>query len=96
MPYNGLGQFVALPPPTYPAVPNTTIRSDYFNAIVGDLMAGLSGAMTRTGQAAMTANLPMGGFKVIGSAPGVAASDLVTKAQLDLIDARITALAQGG
>jgi hypothetical protein len=83
MAYNGLGTFLPLPPPTFPAVPGELIRADYFNATITDIHNGLSAAMTRSSQAPMLANLKMGGFKVTGAAAGVATDDLVTKAQLD-------------
>lgn len=83
MSYNGLGTFLPLAPPTFPAVPGELIRADYFNAIIGDLINGLSAVMTRSGQAGMVGNLPMTGFKVTGSGLATAPEDLVRKDQLD-------------
>lgn len=82
MPYNGVGVFTSLGAPTFPAVPNTYILSSYFNATMNDIFSGLSGVVTRDGQSPMTANLPMGGNKVTGSADGSAATDLVTYQQV--------------
>lgn len=42
MPFDSGGTFNALPPPTFPAVSGTTIRADYFNAIVNDINSGLT------------------------------------------------------
>lgn len=42
MPFDSSGTFQPLPPPTFPAITGNTVRSDYFNAILNDLMAGLT------------------------------------------------------
>lgn len=82
MPYNGVGVFTSLGAPTFPAVPNTYILASYFNATMNDVFAGLSGVVTRDGQSPMTADLPMGGNKVTGSADGSATDDLATYGQV--------------
>jgi hypothetical protein len=71
MPYNGLGVFTPIAPPQYPAVPGTVILAESFNAIIEDLMLGLSNAIPRDGQAAPTGNLPMGGLRHTGVADGL-------------------------
>jgi hypothetical protein len=78
MPYNGVGVFTSLGAPIFPAVPNTYILASYFNSTMNDVFSGLTTAMTRDGQSAMTANLPMGGNKVTGMAPGTTTGDGVT------------------
>jgi hypothetical protein len=42
MPYDGSGNFIALPPPTYPAVAGQLVRADYFNAVINDIINGLT------------------------------------------------------
>ena len=59
MPFNGSGRFDALPPPDFPAVDGTTIRADYFNNVIQDILTGLGQTLTRAGTGAPTANLPM-------------------------------------
>jgi hypothetical protein len=72
MPFNGSGGFVPLSAPIFPAVPNTTIVSSYYNQNLLDVMSGLGNTVTRDGQSPATANLPMGGFKFsnVGAATG--------------------------
>lgn len=82
MPYNGVGVFIPLSPPVYPAVPNTFILASSFNSVINDILTGLSSVMTRDGQAAMIANLPMGGFKVTNLGNGVNPGDAVNYAQV--------------
>lgn len=68
MPYNGTGAFQALPPPAYPAVAGTVINASYFNAVINDILAGLSTAIAKDGQTTPSSNLPMGGRKHTGVA----------------------------
>lgn len=82
MPYNGVGVFTGLTPPTYPAVAGTVIDPDYFNAIMADIFGGLTNAVTRNGQSPATANLPMGGFKHTGCADATANDQYATYGQL--------------
>ena len=82
MPYNGVGQFTSLGAPTFPAVSGDYILASYFNATMNDLFLGLTTALPRDGQAAMTAALPMGGFKVTGLGPGSASGDAVNYGQV--------------
>ena len=81
MPYNGIGTFNSLGAPTFPAVPSTYILASYFNATLNDIFGGLSLALPRDGQAGMTANLPMGGFKLTGLSAGTGPGDSVNFAQ---------------
>lgn len=82
MPYNGAGTFTSLGVPTFPAVAGTYILASYFNATMNDVFLGLSTAMPRDGQAAMTANMPMGGFKITGLGTGTNPTDAVNFAQV--------------
>lgn len=82
MPFNGTGTFNPLPPPTFPAVTGTVISSTKFNATITDLAGGLSDCVTRDGQSPPTANLPMGGFKLVGLANGSNSTDSCTYGQM--------------
>lgn len=82
MPYNGAGNFVSLPPPQYPAVPGDVIRAAYFNAVINDLIAGLTNVITRDGQSPPTSNLPMGAKKHTGVADATAADQYAAYGQL--------------
>lgn len=62
MPYNGSGKFIPLPSPTFPALPGTLIYADAWNAVVLDIMEGLSQAYPRNGESGLTANLNLNGF----------------------------------
>lgn len=76
MAFDGTGNY-NLPEPEYPAVAGEVILSASFNTIVEDIAAALSNVLVRDGQAAMLADLPMGGkeIKALGrglvSAPGL-------------------------
>lgn len=82
MPYNGVGQFTSLGAPTFPAVSGDYILASYFNATMNDLFLGLTTALPRDGQAAMTAALPLGGFKITGLGNGSASGDAVNFGQV--------------
>lgn len=92
MAYNGTGVFQVLTPPTFPAVDGTVIQAASYNTVIQDLANGLSVALPRDGQAAMTGALNMGAFKVTNAANGAASQDLVTKTQLDAVAADVTAV----
>ena len=82
MPYNGAGTFTSLGVPTFPAVTGDYILASYFNATMNDIFLGLSTALPRDGQAAMTANLPMGAFKITGLGNGSNPQDAATFLQV--------------
>lgn len=82
MPYNGAGTFTSLGVPTFPAVTGDYILASYFNATMNDIFLGLSTALPRDGQAAMTANLPMGAFKITGLGNGSNPQDATTFSQV--------------
>ncbi len=81
MPFNGAGVFTPLTP-EYPAVSGEVIFADDWNAILEDLSAGLSIAMTTDGQSTPTADLTMGGFKLTNLGAGVLANDAVRYVQV--------------
>lgn len=96
MPYNGAGSFTAIPPPDYPAVPNTLILASSFNAVVNDILAGLTNCVTRDGQSPPTANLPMAARRHTGVGNAVADSDYAawgqTKAFANALNGRLLAV----
>lgn len=77
MSYDGNGNFLPLPSPTFPAVVGAVIYADYFNLNMKNVHDGLSVALPRDGQAAMTGNLRMAGFQVKEVGAGSVAGDLV-------------------
>jgi hypothetical protein len=81
MPFNGSGGFNPLAAPIFPAVPNTTIFSSYYNAQLNDIFAGLGNCVTRDGQSPATANLPMAGFKHTNAAAAAAAGEYLIYGQ---------------
>lgn len=82
MPYNGVGTFVALPPPDYPAVPGELVKASQHNNNMVDLFGGLSNAVTRDGQSPPTANLPMAGKRFTNVGDAVLAQEYLTKGQV--------------
>lgn len=77
MPFDGNGNFVPLSPPDYPAVAGEIIYSDRFNAVINDLIAGLSEALPRNGEGAATGDLALGGFKLTGLGAGSVPGDSI-------------------
>lgn len=82
MPYNGAGNFVSLPPPQYPAVAGDVIRAAYFNAVINDLIAGLTNAVTRDGQSPATGDLPMAGKRHTGVGDATAVDQYMAFGQM--------------
>ncbi len=80
MPLNGTGTYTP-PSPEFPAVPGDIIYADYFNTIILDIATALSNAVYVDGQAAMEANLPMGGFKLTSLGTATASGHAVEYAQ---------------
>lgn len=81
MPYNGSGSF-SPPAANFPAVASTLIESTKFNNVINDIATGLSTAITKDGQTAVTANIPLGGFKLTGVGAATARTDAATLASL--------------
>lgn len=63
MPFNGSGVYNPIGSPDFPAVAATTIRAAQYNNEINDIASALTNCVTRNGQSAATADLPMGGFK---------------------------------
>lgn len=81
MSYDGNGTFV--PTSDYdPVVSGQTITDELWLAMVDDLAAGLTNAVTKDGQTTPTANLPMGGFKLTGLGSGASSTDSVNYGQV--------------
>lgn len=80
MPRNGSGTYS--PPAGQPVVSGTTVLASTFNSLVSDLSTEMTKSISTDGQTPMGANLPMGGFKVTGMAPGTTATDGVRYDQL--------------
>jgi len=81
MPYNGSGSF-SPPGASFPAVAGTLIEAAKFNSVINDIATGLSTAITKDGQTTVTANIPLGGFKLTGLGAGSASTDSVRMSQL--------------
>ena len=81
MALDGNGTY-APPAPQFPAIPNTVIRSDYFNQIILDIAQALSTAIFRDGQAAFTADQSLGGNKLSNVKNGTAPQDATTVLQV--------------
>ena len=81
MPYNGSGTF-APPPANYPAVALTPITSANRNAVDADFATGLTTAITKDGQTTVTANIPLGGYKLTGVGAATARTDAASLASL--------------
>ena len=79
--FNGSGIFV-LGGPEYPAVASTLIQSAYRNTLDAAIATGLSNCITKDGQQTVTANIPLGGFKITGLGLGTAATDAASIANL--------------
>jgi hypothetical protein len=81
MPYNGVGGFDPLPPPTYPAVAGDTIRAAYFNAVIDDIRAGLALTLVRDGQAPITGNVDLTNHKFTNALNATANQEFTTLSQ---------------
>lgn len=74
MSYNGAGLFV-VNSAGQPVVSGTSISSATFNAFTADIASGLSNAICKDGQTVVTANIPLGGFRITGLGLGTALTD---------------------
>lgn len=93
MPRNGSGIYG--PPAGTAAVPNTTIESADYNAVVADLSQALTDSVNVLGTAPFLANQPMGGSKFTGLGAGAAAADSANLGQVQS-DTVAHAIAVGG
>ena len=81
MPFDGSGQFDPLPSPIYPAIADDPIYASRFNAVIQDLMDGLSLVVTRSGQSPLTGNIPAAGNTLTGVRASVAAGEPIVHGQ---------------
>jgi hypothetical protein len=80
VPRNGSGIYG--PPAGTAAVPNTTIESADYNAVVADVAQALTDSVNVQGTAPFQANQPMGGNRLTGLGTGSAAADSATVGQI--------------
>jgi len=81
IPYNGSGVFN----PLITFIPHTPATAEDQNDQDSDIANGLSNALTRDGQAGMTADLDVGGFKLLQVADGVNPTDGVNLSQVQAL-----------
>lgn len=81
MPFNGSGAF-APPGSSFPAVAGTLIEAAKFNNTINDIATGLSTCITKDGQTTVTANIPMGGYKLTGLGASMTNGDAVRYQQV--------------
>lgn len=74
-----------------PVVTGTSISSTWANATLSDIATGLTTCVLKDGTQTMTANLPMGGFKLTGLAAGTTAGDSLRYEQGMLLSTVTTA-----
>lgn len=72
---NGSGTYSL--PAGNPVVTGTTIQSTWANTTLSDLATAITQSISQDGQTPITANLPMGGFKLTGLSAGTTAGDSV-------------------
>jgi hypothetical protein len=81
MSYNGTGVFV-INTAGQPVVPGTVISSTAFNALTADIAGGLSTALTKDGQTTPTANIKLGGFRIVNIGAGIVSTDAAQVGQI--------------
>ena len=81
MSFNGTGVFV-INTAGQPVVPGTVISSTAFNALTADLAGGLSTALTKDGQTTPTANIKLGGFRIVNIGAGIVSTDAAQVGQI--------------
>lgn len=72
---NGSGTYSL--PAGNPVVTGTSISSTWANTTLSDIATAMTQSLSQDGQTPVTANLPMGGFKLTGLAAGSGAGDSV-------------------
>lgn len=80
MSWNGAGTY-SLPAAYFPEAAGNLVDSARYNGVLSDLSTGLNVALTKNGQNAATANLPMGGFKHTGAAIAASAGEYLVYGQ---------------
>jgi len=76
------GNGVYFPPgANFPAVDNTVIEADDYNAVINDITVALTQSLAADGQTTVTSNIPMSNHKLTGLSAGSTAGDSVEYAQ---------------
>lgn len=81
MSYNGSGTF-SINTSGQPVVNGTTIDPTVFNSLTADLATGLSTAICKDGQTVVTANIPLGTYKITGLGAATARTDAASLANI--------------
>lgn len=68
--------------PLPPVVTGTTISSTWVNSTLSDIATEITNSLPRDGQAAPTANIPMGGYKLTNMGNGSARTDSASLGQI--------------
>jgi hypothetical protein len=80
MPRNGSGTYSLAS--GNPVITGTTISSTVQNNTMSDIATALTNSIAKDGQTTPTANIPLGGFKLTGVAPGTDRTDAATLANV--------------
>jgi hypothetical protein len=80
MPRNGSGTYSL--PAGNPVVTGTTISSTWANNTLSDIATALTNSVSKDGQTAPVANMPMGGFKMTGLGTGTDRTDSANLGQI--------------
>jgi len=93
MAYNGFGTFNPLASPNYPAVAGEVIYAARFNAVINDILTGLSNCVTRDGQGKFATDVELQSlYKLKHSAVATEAGDALIYGQSS---ANLTSLTLG-
>ena len=82
MPRNGSGNFSLVSNGWNPAVNGTPATAADWTALINDVASAITQSISRDGQTTITGNIPMGGNKLTGLAPGTAIGDSLRWEQL--------------
>jgi len=94
MSFNGAGLF-SINSSGQPVVAATTITAATFNAFTADIATGLSTCLLKDGTQTVTANIPLGGYKITGLGSGLTSRTDAARTG-DLQDGTATFVAAGG
>lgn len=78
MPFNGTGVFNRIYSWGNDAAAGLEVNATRMDTDTNDIAQGLSNCLTRDGQSAPTANIPMGGYRITGLGAGVLPTDAAT------------------
>jgi hypothetical protein len=89
MPFNGSGTFTGVGGGDFPAVAGEIILASSYNAVINDIIDGLTNCLTRDGQSPATANIPMATKRITGLGDAVGAQDATTLTQVQTLIAAV-------